>query len=267
MPDEDVKIQLRYLVRRASTIKRIYRKKAVHYANYLEVFEYPRTQIILTRKGVYFPRKEDSIRSASSVSRARRRLYRLVLANDNAHGHKGVFLTLTYKQHITDLSVSALNFKKFIKRLKYLCKRELLYIAVPEYHADKQAIHFHVLMNNYQGNIVKSVNPYTGKQVIQKGKPVFNIKSYTLGFTNMTYIVHKGKTASYISKYITKSGNNPLFNAMHLLRISQGFPREFTARNEYAEYFIERMPISKVLRHEFSVDNQFLGTITKQWYA
>lgn len=78
------------------------------------------------------------------------------------------------------------------------------YLIVPEFHKDKKAIHFHALLNKYRGRIVKSKHPKTGRQIVQKGKAIFNLAEYNYGFTNMSFIVNKEATARYVTKYVTK---------------------------------------------------------------
>lgn len=73
---------------------------------------------------------------------------------------------------------------------------DMLYILVPERHKTG-AIHFHALIGNYNGKMTQSGSEW------QK-QPIFNVSSYTLGFTNFTKIRDKAKTANYVRKYITK---------------------------------------------------------------
>ena len=50
------------------------------------------------------------------------------------------------------------------------------------------------------------------------------------GYVDATKTDGSGRLASYISKYITKGAGHVLFNAMRLLRISHGFPKELIIR-------------------------------------
>lgn len=72
----------------------------------------------------------------------------------------------------------------------------MIYILVPERHKDG-AIHFHALLGNYNGKMAHSGSQW------QK-QPIYNVTSYSLGFTNFTKIRDKAKTANYCRKYITK---------------------------------------------------------------
>lgn len=71
-----------------------------------------------------------------------------------------------------------------------------IYILVPERHKDG-ALHFHVLIGNFNGKMADSGRKWLGE-------PIFNLSSYSLGFSNFTKIRDKSKTANYCRKYITK---------------------------------------------------------------
>lgn len=98
------------------------------------------------------------------------------------------------------------------------------YIAIPEYHKDGESLHFHVLMGGYKGKIEPAINTRTGGQLIIKGKAVFQLSGYTLGFTNVKLI---GKTledtqrsTAYVLKYITK--DMPVFPGKQRYWASKG---------------------------------------------
>ncbi|MDP3444954.1 MAG: hypothetical protein Q8T08_19010 [Ignavibacteria bacterium] len=81
------------------------------------------------------------------------------------------------------------------------------YIIVSEFHKDG-ALHFHVLLANYNGKLKRSINPKTGHGIISNGKPVFELSEYKSGFTKVQEIGQtvedQAKVGRYISKYITK---------------------------------------------------------------
>lgn len=69
-------------------------------------------------------------------------------------------------------------------------------------------IHFHGLFKGYEGKLVKGINKKTGKLAKHRGKQVYNLKSFTSGFTDLTKIDQDPESqiriGNYISKYITK---------------------------------------------------------------
>lgn len=84
------------------------------------------------------------------------------------------------------------NFLKVLRRNS----PKTQYLLVPERHKDG-ALHFHALFTDLSVPMVDS-----GKK--WHNEPIYNLKPYTLGFSNFTKIRDKAKTANYCRKYITK---------------------------------------------------------------
>lgn len=76
---------------------------------------------------------------------------------------------------------------------------QLKYLVVPEKHKDG-AWHFHALLCN----CCDMNYTYSGHKD-KKGKLIFNLDNYKLGFTTATRVQDYHKVAKYIGKYITKS--------------------------------------------------------------
>ncbi len=133
-----------------------YNQKAVVSGNMVEVYKY--------KNPVYYKKSKiksrtqnniekdkkmiESIQRKSSI-RAKRELTRIIYCNIE-EGSK--FLTLTYRDNITDLDAANNDFKKFIKRLSYKYDIRLKYTAVVEFQG-RGAIHYHVILYNFN-NIV-----------------------------------------------------------------------------------------------------------------
>lgn len=85
------------------------------------------------------------------------------------------------------------------------------YILIPEYHEQKAneeqpAIHMHGLCNLGSMKIVRAFNPYTGKPLTDKGKPVFNFPAWPWGFSKAVPLDgNYARATNYVSKYITKA--------------------------------------------------------------
>jgi hypothetical protein len=81
------------------------------------------------------------------------------------------------------------------------------YILVPEYHKDG-ALHFHALIGGFLGEVRQSINSKNGNPLSRKGKFVYELPSFTSGFTKVQYIGQTAedhaKVGNYIRKYITK---------------------------------------------------------------
>lgn len=110
-----------------------------------------------------------------------------------------LFCTFTFAKNRDDMERCLNQFKQWLKNQK-LKSPDLAYLAVPEYHKDKKAIHFHVLLKNYNGVLKNS------QRRSKSGQPIYNIKSYRLGFTTAVKInnADNERIANYITKYITK---------------------------------------------------------------
>lgn len=136
-----------------------------------------------------------------SIRRTRKRIKDYVILNDFE-----LFVTFTF-------ATDRWNEERSRKRLATWLRNQrtrngrFLYLAVPEYHKDG-ALHFHVLIGGYKGDMKLAINPHNGKPITDiRGNPVYALTGYTLGFNNVKIIDSsqgKTKVASYIQKYITK---------------------------------------------------------------
>ncbi len=136
-----------------------------------------------------------------------------------------LFVTFTFKQDRQNIDRCKAKMNNWLKNQK---KRtgKFEYIIVPEFHKDKQSIHFHALIKGYQGRLKQSVNPKTQMPIKQGVRYVYELPSYTLGFTNVKIIDDKQdsltKVGFYIQKYITK--DMPIFAN----KTATGLPEDYS---------------------------------------
>jgi len=116
----------------------------------------------------------------SSLRRTRARITRLINSNEDLQ----TFITLTFKENITDLREANKIFKKFILRLKYSHKN-LKYLAVPEFQ-QRGAFHYHVLVN------IEYLDNSKLADIWQQG------------FVMINKVKHINNLGLYVSKYICK---------------------------------------------------------------
>jgi len=90
------------------------------------------------------------------------------------------------------------------------------YIIVPEYHKDKQALHFHALIKDYPAPTIDSGH-------VINSRTSYNLPSYNLGFSSLVKIDNLEKVSSYVRKYITK--DMPHFEGKNRYFCSQGLER------------------------------------------
>ena len=79
-------------------------------------------------------------------------------------------------------------------------RKDLKYLCIPEYHADGESIHFHLLIDG-ELKLVDSGH-------MREGKPVYNIPSWKYGYSTAQYIDgedNEVRIAKYCTKYMTKN--------------------------------------------------------------
>lgn len=145
------------------------------------------------------PEKETD--TERSVRRSKKRIGDYVLSNDF-----DMFVTFTFRDNREDLDTCR---KQMITWFKNQRKRngKFRYLIVAELHKNG-ALHFHALMGDYLGKIERAINPKTNRPLKQKGRDVYTLSGYTLGFTNAKLVANniedQTRLSSYIKKYITK---------------------------------------------------------------
>ena len=116
-----------------------------------------------------------------SLRRTRSRITRLINSNEDMR----TFITLTFKDNITELAEANIIFKRFIQRLKRQIPT-LKYLAVPEFQK-RGAVHYHVLVN------IEYLDNSKLAEIWQQG------------FVMINKVQHINNLGLYISKYIGKN--------------------------------------------------------------
>lgn len=115
------------------------------------------------------------------------------------------FVTLTLDPQKND----SLNYKNSKKLLLKWCRYirdkygKFDYIIIPEFHKSG-AVHFHGLLGNIPANFVEAEHPKSGQPLLRNERQVYNLTDWKYGFTDCEKIIDSEKTASYLTKYITK---------------------------------------------------------------
>lgn len=120
------------------------------------------------------------------------------------------FITLTFKENITDIVYANKIFNSWVSNVRKL-KKDFKYIAVPEFQK-RGAVHYHILSNlgKEDTNIVMPQKERTEKT--KNLTTLFDVKYWSRGFARVDFI--KGdykKIYSYICKYMTKDIDDKLF--------------------------------------------------------
>ena len=160
--------------------------------------------------------EEDFVKSRSSLNRSRQNVQHLCKLNFAPGDY---FLTLTFKENITDIKKANEYFNKFnIRFNKYLKTRnaEYKWLLVYEYQ-QRGAVHFHIMLKNTINLDLQklTVNKFKdgkwkGYQTVFKSNVIEKLWPY--GFNTCLKIENRsfsekdtiGKLSTYMSKYITK---------------------------------------------------------------
>ena len=206
------------------------------------------------------------LRRSDNTRRTRQICVRRVSAALEEYGIP-LLATLTFRGDASDASFANDSLRDFQVRLR-VAYPEAQSIFVPEL-SPRGRIHFHGLLFNVPLHLGDT---RVGRRRLRDGgerKTRVLAKLWREGYVDaiktdgsrrLAYYISK-----YISKYITKGSKQVMFNAMRLLRISHGFPKETVVRGELAEHlqreYAKRKPIK-----EWEGKSIFLGKITRKTY-
>lgn len=140
--------------------------------------------------------EEKEYEKLKNLWRIKTKIKDYILSNDFDY-----FWTLTFKADRYDYDLAFQKMGKWLRRMrdKY---GKFDYIMIPELHKDG-AIHFHGVTGGLNALIVEA-------GVKHKGSEVYNCLEWEHGFTTLTKIRDKEKTASYVTKYVTKEMQNSI---------------------------------------------------------
>ena len=140
--------------------------------------------------------EEKELEKLRNLWKIRTKIKDYILCNDFDY-----FWTLTFD---TDRYNYAAAFEKMGKWLRKMRDKYGIfnYIMIPELHKDG-AIHFHGVTGGLNAVIRDS-------GVKHKGVKVYNCTDWEHGFTTLTKIRSREKTASYVTKYVTKEMQNSI---------------------------------------------------------
>lgn len=209
------------------------------------------------RRSVYGPRRPDNIKRTKQIC------LRRMLSALKEFGCP-LLVTLTFNGDASDASYANDALRKFQVRLQSEFNNAQS-IFVPEL-SRRGRIHFHGLIFNVplhlgdktQGRRVISVGTERQSRIIQG--------LWGEGFVDARQTDGSPKLVYYISKYITKGGGETMFNAMRILRTSNGFPKEVIYRDEFAEFISKLYHDRKIPFNTWEYEHPFTGKIKKEKY-
>jgi hypothetical protein len=215
---------------------------------------------------VYRPRKRSRVyghRRSDNIRRTRQICVRRVFSALKAFGCP-LLVTLTFAGDASDASYANDSLRTFQVRLRTAFPNAHS-LFIPEL-SPRGRIHFHGLLFNVPLSLGDT---RIGKRVVSRGLERTDrtfAKLWGEGFVDARKTDGSPALGYYLCKYITKGGGETLFNAMRMLRISHGFPKETILRGDLAEEtkraYAQRQPIKK-----WSGEQPFLGKITRKTYT
>ena len=243
--------------------------KIIQSGDIVEIYEYSEGYL----KGFTLTENEISNRTSSesspddtdsrerSLARAKKQLRRLINANAGQYGREFTtkFLTLTFKENITDPKEANYLFTKFIKRLNYKLfntkKANLKYTTVIEFQK-RGAIHYHTIVYNM---------PYL------KANEISNI--WENGFIKINKIDDVDNIGAYVGEYLGQAekgqGKNIEDDRLRGLKThfsSRGLfkPVEITDKKIVEQ--VATALLNEKISYSATFENEHLGNITYKQY-
>lgn len=228
-----------------------YYQKVVVSGPVIELYEYDRIQKrgYTLRKRPAFKGQlklnfEPKTKRMDNINRTRTFLRRLINSNPDLDK----FITLTFKENISDITLANRLFAKFIMKLKYRYP-DIRYIAVIEFQR-RGAVHYHVLMKL----------PYIEANYLAY--------IWSHGFVKINEINHVDNVGAYICKYLSKDttdermwGKKKFFCSKNL-----NTPEEFFTKKEVdiIKSAFDLVSVEPVYNLHF--DNEWTGGVKYNQY-
>ena len=191
-----------------------------------------------------------------SIENAQRKLKRLVYANaghwedKNGKTFKPIFLTLTFKDNITDVQEANYQFTKFKQRIDYEITKEkksyLKYAGTVEFQK-RGAVHYHVLFFNM---------PFI-EMIYDKIDKIWGN-----GFIIVKSVEETNSLASYVCKYMTKNKADERLLGQKSYFTSKGLKKPIEMLDRYRIKNFKRDILESVDFREDTFTTEFCG-ITK----
>lgn len=200
------------------------------------------------------PRESEEDAREKALRRARREVRRLINSNVyqyyDARGRpiRPKFLTMTFRENVTDLDEANYEWKKFRQRLEYELKQKLKYVVVVEFQK-RGAVHYHSMLFNL---------PYLPRKLLAD--------TWGQGFVKINAIDNVDNLGAYVSKYMQKDfsderlrGEKCYFTSRRLYQ-----PWEITEKN-LINSVLESLPGGSMV-YETQFENEYTGkTLYRQY--
>lgn len=185
-----------------------YNTKIIRYSDSVEIIKYGKIRMRgspdlegIRPSGADNSKEAKAQRALEQAYRIKRKVKHYTLANDF-----NLFWTLTFDDAKVNASDYPYSRKRLSAWLKYQREKygRFGYLFFPELHPTSGRIHFHGLTENFAPPLAEARSPKTNRLIRKNGVQIYNAPNWKNGFSTVSEIDDKAKTASYISKYITK---------------------------------------------------------------
>ena len=177
------------------------------YSDPIKVLKEGKSEPIKKRKSYTKAEKGTGDIRTDSLNRSFSRLMDLAITN---HKDFKTFITLTFKENITDLDFANYEFKKWIQRVKYNFN-DFKYLGVPEFQK-RGAVHYHLMTNlDLKSEIIELQENHVN---------MYDVKFWEHGFTSvfdLNLTDDNFSVALYMAKYFWKDIDNRLFGRRKIL--------------------------------------------------
>lgn len=222
-----------------------YSQKLIISGNVVELYDYDLPVVRSDRKrigraGQNGTTEQQKLLNRQKVAaRARQTIRRLANANFDKNSK---FITLTFKDNVTDLKEANNEFVKFRKRLSRWLGIPLQYIAVLQFQY-RGAVHYHLLMNC----------PYIDNAVLAR--------LWRHGFVRINRIDNVDNIGAYITRYMTKDTLDERLAGVKCYFTSHNLKKpEETTDEETISAVLETLDVKRVAC-SCSFDSDYYGEI------
>jgi len=174
-------------------------------------------------------RKHSNIRALNEMKR---------MIENNFSTDTALFITLTFREHITDVAIANKEFKKFIQRLRYRFG-EFRYVAVIDLMKNGR-VHYHMVADTSDENI----DSIWGKGQA-KVKPVYDL----------------GRLGGYLGKHLFKAEDERMWGKKAILHSTNLDKAEILRGEEAEKYLKSRRALLKHKVYESTYDSPYNGKV------
>lgn len=250
-------------------IERVY-KKIIQSGDIIEIYEYSEGYLrgyeLTCSEKEKIGRKSEKSNNYEEhrkqvLQRAKKNLRRLINANVGQYGKEftAKFLTLTFRDNVTDIEMANYEFEKFIKRLNYHCfgtkKANIKYTCVIEFQK-RGAIHYHVIIYNM---------PYRKADEI--------CKIWRNGYIKINKIDDVDNVGAYVSEYLGNAekgqGKDVADDRLQCKKSyfsSRGLYKPIEITNKKIVEQVATALLNEKPTYSATYENEHLGNITYKQY-